>query len=223
MGQEEISASGTSYLNRTEAANVEKIVTTFLKSGVVPSQVHWKLLYLLSFLLWCGFIWINGNGWLFYVFILQIGVITPYEGQRAYIVNYMSRNGALRQQLYKEIEVRCDIIDWSCETSPMQKLNVCIFFSGCKCRFIPGQGKGLYNSVLCEKQWTSSEFPTLFDTSSLLYCTSHLFNYLAASSSLGPPSFIVTLCCLLLSSFLSRSASFLCCLLLHLSIMLSSW
>ncbi|XP_021765730.1 regulator of nonsense transcripts 1 homolog [Chenopodium quinoa] len=72
MGQEEISASGTSYLNRTEAANVEKIVTSFLRSGVVPSQ---------------------------------IGVITPYEGQRAYIVNYMSRNGALRQQLYKEIEV----------------------------------------------------------------------------------------------------------------------
>nr|GEY08742.1 regulator of nonsense transcripts 1 homolog [Tanacetum cinerariifolium] len=72
MGQEEISASGTSYLNRTEAANVEKLVTTFLRSGVVPSQ---------------------------------IGVITPYEGQRAYIVNYMSRNGALRQQLYKDIEV----------------------------------------------------------------------------------------------------------------------
>ena len=40
MGQEEISASGTSYLNRTEAANVEKIVTTFLKSGVIPSQVR---------------------------------------------------------------------------------------------------------------------------------------------------------------------------------------
>lgn len=39
------------------------------------------------------------------VSISQIGVITPYEGQRAYIVNYMSRNGALRQQLYKEIEV----------------------------------------------------------------------------------------------------------------------
>ncbi|KAI3738525.1 hypothetical protein L2E82_28559 [Cichorium intybus] len=35
----------------------------------------------------------------------RIGVITPYEGQRAYIVNYMSRNGALRQQLYKDIEV----------------------------------------------------------------------------------------------------------------------
>ncbi|CAN8267228.1 unnamed protein product [Cochlearia groenlandica] len=72
LGLEEISASGTSYLNRTEAANVEKLVTAFLKSGVVPSQ---------------------------------IGVITPYEGQRAYIVNYMARNGSLRQQLYKEIEV----------------------------------------------------------------------------------------------------------------------
>ncbi|GLJ46454.1 hypothetical protein SUGI_0979100 [Cryptomeria japonica] len=72
MGQEEISASGTSYLNRTESANVEKIVTTFLRSGVIPGQ---------------------------------IGVITPYEGQRAYIVNHMARHGALRQQLYKEIEV----------------------------------------------------------------------------------------------------------------------
>ena len=39
LGQEEISASGTSYLNRTEAANVEKLVTAFLKSGVVPSEV----------------------------------------------------------------------------------------------------------------------------------------------------------------------------------------
>lgn len=53
MGQEEISSSATSYLNRTEAAAVEKIVTVFLKGGVNPSQ---------------------------------IGVITPYEGQRAYVV-----------------------------------------------------------------------------------------------------------------------------------------
>lgn len=44
MGQEEISASGTSYLNRTEAANVEKLVTTFLRSGVVPSQACLSLL-----------------------------------------------------------------------------------------------------------------------------------------------------------------------------------
>lgn len=41
--------------------------------------------------------------------MMQIGVITPYEGQRAYIVSYMSRNGALRQQLYKEIEVDADL------------------------------------------------------------------------------------------------------------------
>ena len=72
IGQEEISASGTSYLNRTEATACEKIVTYFLKSGVNPSQ---------------------------------IGVITPYEGQRAYLVNYMQRSGSLRPQLYKEIEV----------------------------------------------------------------------------------------------------------------------
>lgn len=72
MGQEEISSSGTSYLNRTEATNCEKIVTHFLNRGVMSDQ---------------------------------IGVITPYEGQRAYIVNYMQRNGPLRSQLYKEIEV----------------------------------------------------------------------------------------------------------------------
>ncbi|TYZ57412.1 hypothetical protein PybrP1_005997 [[Pythium] brassicae (nom. inval.)] len=72
LGTEEMSSSGTSYLNRSEASNVEKIVTTFLKAGVLPAQ---------------------------------IGVVTPYEGQRAYIVNYMQRNGAMRAQLYKEVEV----------------------------------------------------------------------------------------------------------------------
>jgi len=72
LGQEEIASSGTSYLNRTEASNVERIVTQLLKGGVSPSQ---------------------------------IGVITPYEGQRAYVVNLMSRTGTLRQALYKEVEV----------------------------------------------------------------------------------------------------------------------
>ncbi|KAF7799610.1 hypothetical protein EIP86_010848 [Pleurotus ostreatoroseus] len=72
LGQEEISSSGTSFLNRTEASNVEKIVTKFFKSGVVPSQ---------------------------------IGVVTPYEGQRSYIVSYMQFNGTLKKDLYKDIEV----------------------------------------------------------------------------------------------------------------------
>ena len=63
MGQEEVSASGTSYLNRTEATSVEKIVTMFLRAGVLPSK---------------------------------IGVITPYEGQRAYVVATLLRSGALR-------------------------------------------------------------------------------------------------------------------------------
>ncbi len=72
IGQEEISASGTSYLNRAEVHACEKIVTAFLKSGANPQQ---------------------------------IGVITPYEGQRAYIVSYMRRNGSLASDLYEDIEV----------------------------------------------------------------------------------------------------------------------
>lgn len=104
QGQEEIAGSGTSYLNRTEAANVEKMTTRFLRAGVKPEQ---------------------------------IGVITPYEGQRAYLVSlepffgvflefvkprslnaalnpakchslqvqYMQYQGALPAKLYQEIEV----------------------------------------------------------------------------------------------------------------------
>lgn len=72
LGNEEISTSGTSYLNRTEASNCEKIVTRFMKAGILPSQ---------------------------------IGIVTPYEGQRSYIVQYMQFNGSLRKDLYNEIEV----------------------------------------------------------------------------------------------------------------------
>lgn len=72
LGPEEISASGTSYLNRAEAANVERVVSLFLKCGVSPAQ---------------------------------LGVVTPYEGQRAYLTSYMVRQGLLRSELYQEIEV----------------------------------------------------------------------------------------------------------------------
>lgn len=72
LGAEEMSASGTSYLNRSEASNVEKIVTAFLKAGITPSQ---------------------------------LGVITPYEGQRAHIVSSLQHTGSLRGALYKDIEV----------------------------------------------------------------------------------------------------------------------
>jgi len=71
VGYEEISASGTSYLNRAEAHMCEQVVTCFLKSGVNSPQ---------------------------------IGVITPYEGQRFTCVNLM-RRGGLRAELYDEIEV----------------------------------------------------------------------------------------------------------------------
>jgi len=35
----------------------------------------------------------------------QIGVVTPYEGQRAYVVSHMQKNGSLPSNLYHEIEV----------------------------------------------------------------------------------------------------------------------
>lgn len=72
LGNEEISSSGTSYLNRTEASNVEKVVTRFLKAGVKP---------------------------------LDIGVITPYEGQRSYIVTTLQTTGTFKKESYKEVEV----------------------------------------------------------------------------------------------------------------------
>ena len=72
LGNEEIAASGTSYLNRTEATNVEKIITRFFKAGVQPGD---------------------------------IGIITPYEGQRSYVVSSMQQNGTFKKENYKEIEV----------------------------------------------------------------------------------------------------------------------
>jgi regulator of nonsense transcripts 1 len=71
-GMEEISASGTSYLNRTEASYVEKIVTHLLKMGVESSQ---------------------------------IGVITPYDGQKKYVQEHMRRSGSLAASVYEAIEV----------------------------------------------------------------------------------------------------------------------
>ncbi|KAI1731651.1 RNA helicase (UPF2 interacting domain) domain-containing protein [Ditylenchus destructor] len=71
-GQEELSSSGTSYLNRAEAVNVEKITTRFLQAGFRPEQ---------------------------------IGIITPYEGQRAYVVQFMQSQGTLHSSLYLDIEV----------------------------------------------------------------------------------------------------------------------
>lgn len=72
IGPEEVSASGTSYLNRTEASNVEKIVTQFMRTGIQASQ---------------------------------LGIITPYEGQRAFITAYMLSFGSLGPSHYRDIEI----------------------------------------------------------------------------------------------------------------------
>ncbi len=56
----------------------------------------------------------------------QIGIITPYEGQRAYLVQYMQYQGSLHAKLYQEIEIASvdafqgrekDIIIMSCVRS----------------------------------------------------------------------------------------------------------
>lgn len=71
-GKEEISGNGTSFLNRIEAMNCEKVVSLLLRDGVPPEE---------------------------------IGVVTPYEGQRAYIVQYMLLNGTQSKSLYADVEV----------------------------------------------------------------------------------------------------------------------
>ena len=72
LGQEEISGSGTSYLNRTEASSVEKLVTMLLKAGIAPEH---------------------------------IGVVTPYEGQRSFVINHMQLHGTMHKDLYRDVEV----------------------------------------------------------------------------------------------------------------------
>ncbi|ANZ77030.1 BA75_03891T0 [Komagataella pastoris] len=72
-GTEEISISGTSFLNRSEAMNCEKIISRLLSEGIKPHQ---------------------------------IGVITPYQGQRDYIVQYLLMNGAHPdREIYQDVEV----------------------------------------------------------------------------------------------------------------------
>ncbi|KAH3677081.1 hypothetical protein WICMUC_001836 [Wickerhamomyces mucosus] len=70
--REEIAGNGTSYLNRIEAMNCERVITRLFRDGVKPDQ---------------------------------IGVITPYEGQRAYIVQLMQMNGTMDKTLYSQVEV----------------------------------------------------------------------------------------------------------------------
>ena len=71
-GIEEISASGTSYLNRSEASHIEKVVTCLMKGGVKGTD---------------------------------IGVITPYDGQKVYVQDYMKRSGSLPQSQYEGVEI----------------------------------------------------------------------------------------------------------------------
>jgi regulator of nonsense transcripts 1 len=72
MGAEELSSSGTSFLNRAEALMVEKLLQQLLKNGVSATE---------------------------------IGIITPYEGQRSYMAGYLTRSGALKKTTVDELEI----------------------------------------------------------------------------------------------------------------------
>ncbi|EJW04529.1 hypothetical protein EDEG_01257 [Edhazardia aedis USNM 41457] len=65
-GLEELSASGTSYLNQTEALVTEEIIKSLVKSGISEKQ---------------------------------IGVITPYEGQRVFILNRLTKTSLKLENL----------------------------------------------------------------------------------------------------------------------------
>lgn len=69
---EEMSSSGTSYLNRGEAASVERLVTAMLRAGLRASQ---------------------------------IGVITPYEGQRTHMQVYFDTQASLASERYEGLEI----------------------------------------------------------------------------------------------------------------------
>ncbi|GMH92250.1 hypothetical protein TL16_g12291 [Triparma laevis f. inornata] len=71
-GIEELSPSGTSYLNRAESATIEKVVTHLLSGGIKAEN---------------------------------IGVITPYDGQRTYLTDYLKRSGSLMAERYEGVEI----------------------------------------------------------------------------------------------------------------------
>ena len=103
-GQEEIASNGTSYLNRGEATNVEKLTTLFIRSGVNPTQ---------------------------------IGIITPYEGQRAFLVSHMQYQGPLNTKLYQQVEIASvdafqvrDLLNTVCVDFCGELVPFLYFFSG---------------------------------------------------------------------------------------------
>lgn len=77
-GKEEIGANGSSYLNRVEAMNVDKIIARLFNDGVKPEQ---------------------------------IGIITPYEGQRVYIWQYLSLNSSAPKLLAAQVEIEVSSVD----------------------------------------------------------------------------------------------------------------
>lgn len=115
---------GTSYLNRTEAATVEKLSTKFLKSGIKPEQ---------------------------------IGIVTPYEGQRAYIVQYMQVWILGCWHVISRTLLFYALASSTLLNAVQRKsaLKVVLGDRGCFRGRVSRARKGLYHHVLRQGQWTS--------------------------------------------------------------------
>ncbi|XP_026193702.1 RNA helicase aquarius [Cyclospora cayetanensis] len=91
VAKEELSSTGTSYLNRGEASVVERLVLALLRSGVTPEQ---------------------------------IGVITPYLGQRNFLRTLLQRNPMPAEVEISSVDAfqgrEKDIIIFSCVRSNTQ-------------------------------------------------------------------------------------------------------
>ena len=109
QGQEEISSSGTSYLNRfVPMACNNGILHTFKIRCLTLIRDIFALIY------WSLGSNLHADGRSEAVNVEkvvtrlmksgikphQMGIITPYEGQRAYVVQYMQFNGTMSQRLY---------------------------------------------------------------------------------------------------------------------------
>jgi len=110
FGQEELSGSGTSYLNRQEASAVEQAVTQLLKSGVEPQNIGVVTPYegqvrVARFPNPTPPCFISPQVTVVHTSRYTGLILSFLQSQRLFVVNHMQRVGSLRQELYAAVQV----------------------------------------------------------------------------------------------------------------------